>query len=64
MKNITTFMVLALSLFCVNASAQKKISAADKKLLQTKEDSLRIVGDSMINAIYPGKRFVSDSLFT
>ena len=51
-------------LFFVAAAAQNKhISPADRKLLIKKEDSLKVFADSMINAEYAGKRFLSDSQF-
>lgn len=51
-----------ISLTTLTASAQK-ISNTDKKFLAQKEDSLRVLADSMINAQYAGKRFLSDSQF-
>jgi hypothetical protein len=57
-----TPLLLILIFTGVQLHAQK-ISAADKKMLQKKEDSLRVLADSMINAQSPGKRFTNDSLF-
>lgn len=45
------------------AQNNRHISAADRKLLVKKEDSLKIYADSMINAEMAGKRFLSDSQF-
>lgn len=43
--------------------AQQVPTASQLKELQSREDSLKIYADSMINAINPGKRFLSDSNF-
>jgi hypothetical protein len=57
-------LVAAMLVISVCTLAQfKAITPADRKILQAKEDSLRIIGDSMINAVSPGKRFLQDSQF-
>ena len=58
---INCLLLLAVSVpFSVTA---QKISAADRKELQRKEDSLRVLSDSMVSAITPFVRFRSDSVF-
>ncbi len=47
----------------VNAKAQN-INAANYKLLQKKEDSLKTLADKIINGINPSDRFKADSSFT
>src|SRR5688572_4233397 len=54
--------LFTLLFFIVQASAQS-ISAADRKQLVKKEDSLRLFADSMINSESPAVRFRSDSNF-
>ena len=64
MKNIiTAILSMLISLSVVTDSHAQKISAADKKQLLRKEDSLKVVADSMINGLTPAKRFRSDSQF-
>lgn len=53
---------MLLTLFAVQSRAQR-ISAADLKELVRKEDSLKRVSDSMINAENPASRFRADSNF-
>ncbi len=48
-------------LFAFRATAQ--LNAASRELLAEKEDSLRILADSMINALSPADRFRADSSF-
>jgi hypothetical protein len=59
MKRLPAYLLLLLSL----PVAAQKISSADRRLLQKKEDSLKVYADSMINADQAGKRFLSDSQF-
>lgn len=59
MKRLPAYLLLLLSL----PVAAQKISTADRRLLQKKEDSLKVYADSMINAEHAGKRFLSDSQF-
>lgn len=59
MKQLPAYLLLFLSL----PVAAQKISSADRRLLQKKEDSLKVYADSMINAEHAGKRFLSDSQF-
>lgn len=59
MKRLPAYLLLLLSL----PVAAQKISMADRRLLQKKEDSLKVYADSMINAEHAGKRFLSDSQF-
>jgi hypothetical protein len=49
-------------LWLIEGSAQS-VSAADRKQLQKKEDSLQVFADSMINAESPASRFRADSNF-
>jgi hypothetical protein len=44
------------------ASNAQRLSSIDKKLLIKKEDTLKVLSDSMINGLAPAKRFRSDSL--
>lgn len=61
MNKLTPVFVLVL---CVLASATAySQSAADKKRLVKKEDSLKVFADSMINAVLPQDRFRADSNF-
>ncbi|MEO6916968.1 MAG: hypothetical protein ABI151_16235, partial [Chitinophagaceae bacterium] len=55
-------MFLFLSATSLSLNAQK-LTAADVKELKHKEDSLRLLSDSMINGLSPAKRFRSDSSF-
>lgn len=59
MKQIIACLLLAVTL----PAAAQRISTADRKQLQKKEDSLKVYADSMINAETAGKRFLSDSQF-
>ncbi|MDE3247693.1 MAG: hypothetical protein KGO82_03470 [Bacteroidota bacterium] len=59
MKRLPAYLLLLLSL----PVAAQKIGMADRRLLQKKEDSLKVYADSMINAEHAGKRFLSDSQF-
>jgi hypothetical protein len=61
MKKLIIIGVLAFG--SVQLHAQQAFSNNDLKELQSREDSLRIQADSMINALNPGKRFLSDSIF-
>ena len=56
------FIPILLMGFSITSSAQK-IPAADVKVLVQKEDSLKEVSDSMINAENPAVRFRADSNF-
>lgn len=60
LKSITSLFTLALLVSDVSAQA---LSATDRKQLIKKEDSLRLLADSMINAESPAVRFRSDSNF-
>jgi hypothetical protein len=61
MKKLIFIAVLAFG--SVQLNAQHTFSEIELKQLQSREDSLRIQADSMINALSPGKRFLSDSFF-
>lgn len=61
-KALTLLTWLLASTLLMQAQ-NKNISPTDRKVLQVKEDSLRVIGDSMINAIGPGTRFLQDSQF-
>lgn len=50
-------------IFCGSIARGQSLSAADRRLLIKKEDSLKVFADSMINAQQAGKRFLSDSEF-
>jgi hypothetical protein len=55
---------LTLVICCVfYAGGAQGLSTADRKQLFSKEDSLKVYADSMINAEQAGKRFLSDSQF-
>jgi hypothetical protein len=64
MKNITNYSLLLILLcqFNLNGYSQK-FTGTDKKQLLAKEDSMKTLADSMINANLAGKRFRSDSQF-
>lgn len=59
----TLLLLLVLALFATGTHAQNMITPADRKILTKKQDSLQVLSDSMINAQYAGKRFLSDSQF-
>ena len=59
LKYISFFLLLA----GTGAVQAQSILPADMKQLQQKEDSLKMVADSMVNAENPAKRFRSDSIF-
>jgi hypothetical protein len=60
----STLLLIVLCLLRATASpAQKNIVTPEKKLLLQTEDSLKVLADSMINAVQAGKRFRSDSQF-
>ncbi|HEY8397464.1 MAG TPA: hypothetical protein VIK80_05955 [Flavihumibacter sp.] len=61
MKKLLVILIVLLAL----TSVQAQPGPAPKYLreLQAREDSLRVYADSMINALSPGKRFLSDSAF-
>ncbi len=61
MKKTCLFTFLSLVIFA--ASAQR-ISKEDKRLLQKKEDTLKIYADKLVNTDNPLARFTNDSLFT
>ncbi len=55
--------ILLFSFFLLSSVANAQhLSAANKKFLDRKEDSLKNAADSMINASTPAKRFRSDSI--
>lgn len=55
-------ILMAVMLGFVITEAQS-ISSSDTKQLATKEDSMKIMADSMINGVNTAKRFRSDSIF-
>ena len=57
------YAVLVLFVLSARASSAQKIPGADLKELVRKEDSLKSVSDSMINAENPASRFRADSNF-
>jgi hypothetical protein len=62
MKKFLAF-IISIILFG-SASFAQHISAANKKMLQKKEDSLAIFANSILNGRNVEDRFTSDSLFT
>lgn len=56
-------LILTVLIAMANAQAQQGPDKKQLTELQAREDSLRIYADSMINALSPGKRFLSDSNF-
>lgn len=62
-KPLILLFILFLFGACLPVAAQA-ISAGNRKVERKKEDSLKIVADSMINGITAAKRFRSDSSFT
>jgi hypothetical protein len=56
-------MIAALLFGMGQIYAQQMPTASQLEELQSREDSLKIYADSMIHAINPGKRFMSDSNF-
>lgn len=62
MKTLSSCLLLLLLITSNNSDAQS-LSAADRRQLQVKEDSLEIFADSMINAADAAERFRSDSNF-
>lgn len=64
MKTFLSKITLIACLFFAGTFVQaQKISTSDLKQLKSKEDSLRLFSDSMINAVSPAVRFRSDSMF-
>ena len=64
MKEIRKYFLLALIIACLLVQGMSQpISPVNKKQLAQKEDSLKVVADSMINGLSAGKRFLSDSMF-
>jgi hypothetical protein len=64
MKKLSVYIVFAVGiLFIVPQLPAQSISSANRKFLIQKEDSLKILADSMINALDAAKRFRSDSQF-
>ena len=61
MKKI--FVLLVFCSFCSWVTAQH-ISAADKKILKAKEDSIKEVSVKLIQGINPADRFIADSILT
>lgn len=61
MKKLLSAVIL---FFLVNHSCAQKISAANYKFLQKKEDSLKLLADKILNGRSPEERFNADSLFT
>jgi hypothetical protein len=64
MNKLFTYILAALlNVFGIYGTQAQAVSKADAKLLIQKEDSLKVLADSMINAGEAGKRFRSDSQF-
>jgi hypothetical protein len=62
MNKIVIFFI---SIFVLtNASFAQRITASEKKLLEKKEDSLKIFAQQIINGRNPEERFAADSQFT
>jgi hypothetical protein len=58
------FPLLFLGFFISLSAAPQMINRADYKLLQKKEDSLKTLGETIIQGINPSDRLKADSLFT
>jgi hypothetical protein len=58
--------IFILSVFCsiTIVSVAQHITAADKKILRAKEDSIKEISVKLIQGINPADRFVADSIFT
>jgi hypothetical protein len=64
MKQLSLYILLATLIIVVGQRLQaQSISNTNKRFLVQKEDSLKVLADSMINATDAGKRFRSDSQF-
>jgi hypothetical protein len=64
MKKLSAyFFAIFLAVLAFSAADAQSASNTDRKALMQKEDSLKVLADSMINAIQAGKRFRSDSQF-
>jgi hypothetical protein len=63
MKSKKVFLILSCLVMSFSLFAQNRINPKDLKVLQRREDSLKVYADSMINASYAGKRFMNDSNF-
>lgn len=62
MNKLFFLLACIITMMALNANGQR-LSAADKKLMIKKEDTLQVFADSMINGETAGKRFLSDSQF-
>lgn len=58
------FALVAAGLLAQTPVLGQKLSAADKKVLQKKEDTLKLLSRDMVFSPQPGERFRSDSNFT